>query len=64
MAKKWLNEKTTDGIKEIEGNFGKIKGTKWGNKILNLIGTIEVKLHVLEMLGKITRLLNQDLVHI
>ena len=31
--KKWLNEKTTDGIKEIEGNFGKIKGTKWGNKI-------------------------------
>lgn len=33
MAKKWLNEKTTDGIKEIEGNFGKIKGTKWGNKI-------------------------------
>ena len=23
LAKKWLNEKTTDGIKEIEGNFGK-----------------------------------------
>lgn len=45
-------------VQRNRGKFWENKKVLSGEiKFLNLIGTIEVKLHVLEMLGKITRII-------